>query len=240
MTHSRNVLPWRAAVLFILRSSSEEKFRMLRLVVVTDMIHAYHTIQQGSIERAKTFDWGARGVPVRTIHKSPETTVKYLGITNLDSLTVKKHIAAVRRKVVIRRRVPPTNPQRSPKPKAPFAPPFLASTNFRMSDRSTRSPARRMSSLTIDRASNPCEIWSFAALTRRRHEENKHGFSRITSGMNYANWDLSYVDGSRRLVPRWTPIRPIHLTAQGTIACIAVLLSYVCTTDVAGNHLFSL
>jgi integrase/recombinase XerD len=45
-------------------------------------------------------NWEAKGVPVRTIqymlgHKSLETTMKYLGITNLDSLTDKIDAAAV-------------------------------------------------------------------------------------------------------------------------------------------------
>jgi site-specific recombinase XerD len=44
-------------------------------------------------------NWEASGVPVRTIqymlgHKSLETTQKYLGITNLDSLTDKIDAAA--------------------------------------------------------------------------------------------------------------------------------------------------
>jgi integrase len=45
-------------------------------------------------------NWEAKGVPVRTIqymlgHKSLETTMRYLGITNLDSLTDKIDAAAV-------------------------------------------------------------------------------------------------------------------------------------------------
>lgn len=45
-------------------------------------------------------NWEAKGVPVRTIqfmlgHKSLETTMRYLGITNLDSLTHKIDAAAV-------------------------------------------------------------------------------------------------------------------------------------------------
>ena len=44
-------------------------------------------------------NWEAKGVPVRTIqfmlgHKSLETTMSYLGITNLDSLTDKIDAAA--------------------------------------------------------------------------------------------------------------------------------------------------
>jgi site-specific recombinase XerD len=44
-------------------------------------------------------NWGASGIPVRTIqymlgHKSLETTQKYLGIANLDSLTDRIDAAA--------------------------------------------------------------------------------------------------------------------------------------------------
>ena len=44
-------------------------------------------------------NWDAKQVPVRTIqymlgHKSLETTMRYLGITNLDSLTDKIDAAA--------------------------------------------------------------------------------------------------------------------------------------------------
>jgi integrase len=55
------------------------------------------TICTGSARLAS--NWEAKGVPVHTIqfmlgHKSLETTMRYLGIVNLDSLTDKIDAAA--------------------------------------------------------------------------------------------------------------------------------------------------
>jgi integrase len=72
--------------------------RTIRVTCKTHPVCEHHYLHL--LRKTCASNWEAKGVPVRTIqymlgHKSLETTQKYLGITNLDSLTDKIDAAAV-------------------------------------------------------------------------------------------------------------------------------------------------
>ncbi len=72
--------------------------RKIDVTCATHPVCQHHYLHR--LRKTCASNWEAKGVPVRTIqymlgHKSLETTQKYLGITNLDSLTDKIDAAAV-------------------------------------------------------------------------------------------------------------------------------------------------
>jgi integrase/recombinase XerD len=72
--------------------------RKIQVTCETHPVCEHHYLHR--LRKTCASNWEAKGVPVRTIqymlgHKSLETTQKYLGITNLDSLTDKIDAAAV-------------------------------------------------------------------------------------------------------------------------------------------------
>jgi integrase len=72
--------------------------RKIQVTCETHPVCQHHYLHR--LRKTCASNWEAKGVPVRTIqymlgHKSLETTQKYLGITNLDSLTDKIDAAAV-------------------------------------------------------------------------------------------------------------------------------------------------
>lgn len=72
--------------------------RKIEVNCATHPVCQHHFLHR--LRKTCASNWEAKGVPVRTIqymlgHKSLETTQKYLGITNLDSLTGKIDAAAV-------------------------------------------------------------------------------------------------------------------------------------------------
>jgi integrase len=72
--------------------------RKIEVTCETHPVCQHHYLHR--LRKTCASNWEAKGVPVRTIqymlgHKSLETTQKYLGITNLDSLTDKIDAAAV-------------------------------------------------------------------------------------------------------------------------------------------------
>jgi integrase len=72
--------------------------RKIEVTCATHPVSGHHYLHR--LRKTCASNWEAKGVPVRTIqymlgHKSLETTQKYLGITNLDSLTDKIDAAAV-------------------------------------------------------------------------------------------------------------------------------------------------
>jgi len=72
--------------------------RKIEVTCKTHPVCEHHYLHR--LRKTCASNWEAKGVPVRTIqymlgHKSLETTQKYLGITNLDSLTDKIDAAAV-------------------------------------------------------------------------------------------------------------------------------------------------
>ena len=77
------------------------RYHTLRKIETTCKVHPvceHHYLHR--LRKTCASNWEAKGVPVRTIqymlgHKSLETTQKYLGITNLDSLTDKIDAASV-------------------------------------------------------------------------------------------------------------------------------------------------
>ncbi len=74
--------------------------RKIEVTCETHPVCEHHYLHR--LRKTCTSNWEASGVPVRTIqfmlgHKSLETTQKYLGITNLDSLTDKIDAAAKER-----------------------------------------------------------------------------------------------------------------------------------------------
>ena len=77
------------------------RYHTTRKIETTCKVHPvcqHHYLHR--LRKTCASSWEAKGVPVRTIqfmlgHKSLETTQKYLGITNLDSLTAKIDAAAV-------------------------------------------------------------------------------------------------------------------------------------------------
>ena len=77
------------------------RYHTLRKIETTCKVHPvceHHYLHR--LRKTCASNWEAKGIPVRTIqymlgHKSLETTQKYLGITNLDSLTEKIGAAAV-------------------------------------------------------------------------------------------------------------------------------------------------
>ena len=79
-------------------TSGRYVIRKIEVTCATHPVCHHHYLHR--LRKTCASNWEAKGVPVRTIqymlgHKSLETTQKYLGITNLDSLTGKIDAAAV-------------------------------------------------------------------------------------------------------------------------------------------------